>query len=168
MTNSVLKRKKHIIFFIISIIISLAIMTLIFCFSAQDSSNSNNTSSSFSEALIKFLSPFTPKFIISFIKIYIRKIAHFVAYFSLGVTLSLSMKEWLILYRHDAQHKFHYYIIPFAIAFFYACSDEFHQYFVPGRSGKFTDILLDSAGSALGVLITWAIIAFGCYKQRKS
>lgn len=167
MSNSENKIKKHIVYFITSIIIALAIMTLIFCFSTQDSSNSNNTSSSFSEALIKFLSPFTPEFIISFIKIYIRKIAHFVAYFSLGVTLSLSMKEWLILYRHDSQHKFHYYIIPFAIAFFYACTDEFHQYFVPGRSGKFTDVLLDSTGSVLGVLTIWVIIEFVCYRRRK-
>lgn len=29
----------------------------------------------------------------------------------------------------------------------YACSDEFHQYFVPGRSCKFFDVCVDSTGT---------------------
>ncbi len=33
----------------------------------------------------------------------------------------------------------------------YAASDEFHQAFVPGREPTFTDVLIDSAGVALGL-----------------
>ena len=33
----------------------------------------------------------------------------------------------------------------------YAASDEFHQTFVPGRHGSFTDIVIDLAGGALGL-----------------
>ena len=32
-------------------------------------------------------------------------------------------------------------------------TDEFHQLFVPGRSGQVKDVLLDSCGAAVGVLI---------------
>ena len=35
----------------------------------------------------------------------------------------------------------------------YAISDEVHQHFVPGRVGSPVDVLIDSAGVALGVLL---------------
>lgn len=35
----------------------------------------------------------------------------------------------------------------------YAATDEFHQLFVPGRSGQVRDVILDSAGALAGVLI---------------
>ena len=35
----------------------------------------------------------------------------------------------------------------------YACMDEVHQIFVPGRAGRFTDVLVDSIGIALGVVL---------------
>jgi VanZ family protein len=37
----------------------------------------------------------------------------------------------------------------------YAVSDEFHQTFVPGRSGQFRDVLIDSAGILLAALALW-------------
>lgn len=39
----------------------------------------------------------------------------------------------------------------------YACSDEFHQYFVPGRSCKFFDVCVDSTGAFFGALFFWGI-----------
>lgn len=39
----------------------------------------------------------------------------------------------------------------------YACSDEFHQYFVPGRSCKFFDVCVDSTGAFFGALLFWGI-----------
>ena len=39
------------------------------------------------------------------------------------------------------------------IGSFYAASDELHQLFVPGRSGEIKDVLLDSLGVLLGVLL---------------
>ena len=47
----------------------------------------------------------------------------------------------------------------------YACSDEFHQYFVPGRSCKFFDVCVDSSGAFFGALLFWGI--FHLRKQRK-
>lgn len=40
-----------------------------------------------------------------------------------------------------------------AIVFLYACTDEFHQLFVPGRAGRFTDVLIDCFGCAVVTLI---------------
>lgn len=47
--------------------------------------------------------------------------------------------------------------IAFFCGVFYACTDEFHQHFVKGRSAQLSDVLLDSGGVLLGVLL-----AAGC------
>ena len=39
--------------------------------------------------------------------------------------------------------------------FLYACSDEFHQLFIPGRSGQFIDILIDTSGALIMLLIIY-------------
>jgi VanZ family protein len=41
------------------------------------------------------------------------------------------------------------------IIFAYACTDEIHQIFVPGRGAAFHDVLLDTLGGALGLFVLW-------------
>ena len=36
---------------------------------------------------------------------------------------------------------------------FYACTDEFHQLFVPGRAGLLSDVLIDSLSAVLGLVV---------------
>ena len=43
------------------------------------------------------------------------------------------------------------------IAFLYACTDEFHQLFVPGRAGLFADVLIDTSGAAVAMLVVWFV-----------
>lgn len=43
------------------------------------------------------------------------------------------------------------------IAFLYACTDEFHQLFVPGRAGLFADVLIDASGAAAAMLVVWLV-----------
>lgn len=50
------------------------------------------------------------------------------------------------------------------IGFLYACSDEFHQRFVPGRSGEFRDVVIDTAGVLIGIAIV--LILFPALKHR--
>ncbi len=38
-----------------------------------------------------------------------------------------------------------------ALAVLYASTDEFHQWFVPGRTATLRDVLIDAAGAALGL-----------------
>lgn len=35
------------------------------------------------------------------------------------------------------------------LALLYACTDEFHQTYIPGRGGRVTDVLIDSIGIAI-------------------
>lgn len=44
-------------------------------------------------------------------------------------------------------------IFSLIIQIFYATSDEIHQYFIPGRACRFTDILIDTSGGLLALII---------------
>ncbi|WP_082023989.1 VanZ family protein [Clostridium polynesiense] len=47
-------------------------------------------------------------------------------------------------------------IISLAFVFLYACTDELHQIFVPGRAGMFKDVLIDTSGGAFAMAVTYA------------
>ena len=42
--------------------------------------------------------------------------------------------------------------------FIYACTDEFHQLFIAGRSGEFMDVMIDTMGVLNGALLALLII----------
>ena len=44
------------------------------------------------------------------------------------------------------------------MTFLYACTDEFHQLFVPGRAGRFTDVLIDTTGGIIMLLFIALVI----------
>ena len=48
----------------------------------------------------------------------------------------------------------------------YAASDELHQLFVPGRSGRFTDVCIDSLGGMAGIVFCLCVLWF-CRKHEK-
>jgi VanZ family protein len=39
----------------------------------------------------------------------------------------------------------------------YAVSDEFHQTFVPGRNGRYEDVIIDGTGALLAAIALWRI-----------
>jgi VanZ family protein len=72
---------------------------------------------------------------------------------------TLHMMEYLILmflvlnalYQSGIRNK-KLYIIGLIICFIYACTDEFHQSFLD-RTSKFTDVLIDTTGGLVGLLL---------------
>ncbi|MFI5206348.1 MAG: VanZ family protein [Candidatus Paceibacterales bacterium] len=72
-----------------------------------------------------------------------RKLAHILEYFILSF---LIMRAF----------GFRNYFLTIIIALLYATSDEYHQTFVIGRSGKFSDIIFDLSGILLGTgFVLW-------------
>jgi VanZ family protein len=51
-------------------------------------------------------------------------------------------------------------IMAFVLAVLYAASDEFHQTFVPSRTGQVSDVLVDSAGAALGLALAYLVTRY--------
>lgn len=84
----------------------------------------------------------------------IRKAAHMTEYAILG---------WLAFAfsgTFEMRQKVHY-IATLGVAFCYASTDEFHQLFIPGRSGQFTDVCIDTAGAAIGLLLLAILLKIG-------
>lgn len=75
----------------------------------------------------------------------VRKSAHFLEY----MILSLLAFNVLIMY-FDINNVL---IIGIIFVFLYACSDEIHQLFVPGREGAIRDVIIDTCGGATLLLI---------------
>lgn len=43
----------------------------------------------------------------------------------------------------------------FILTFFYAISDEYHQTFIPGRTGTLRDVMIDTGGEILAWIGIW-------------
>ena len=80
----------------------------------------------------------------------VRKTAHALEYTVMGVLCTLTLLSWLGIRNR-------YFLMAWLISVFYASTDEFHQLFVPGRSGRLTDVLIDSAGALFGVMAVWIV-----------
>lgn len=76
----------------------------------------------------------------------IRKGAHFTEYAILAVTIMFPLSDIV-------KNKKKLFLLSFLIAAGYATSDEIHQYFVPGRSAKIADVLIDSSGGLTGLIL---------------
>lgn len=81
----------------------------------------------------------------------IRKTAHATEYAVLGMLIFGA--------TYEIWRKKRYIVgIPWLCGTIYAATDEIHQLFVPGRSGQVRDVLIDSCGAFIGVmLVTWMI-----------
>ena len=80
----------------------------------------------------------------------VRKLAHMTEYGILGTLTFLAIIAWPISGKK-------LYGIPLAFSFVYACTDEVHQYFVEGRACRFTDVLWDTAGAILALVLVGLI-----------
>lgn len=67
--------------------------------------------------------------------------------------------------KNQHKIKWKHALIAFAFTVFYACTDEFHQLFVEGRTGKITDVLIDSLGAIVFISVT-AFILFSLEKKK--
>ena len=129
-------------------------MLSIFLFSTDNSrestSKSNRVILGITNLFHKDLSNKEKEKIIDMFFVPIRKMAHFGIYLVLGISLISFLREFSIPILKLL-------LLSIFLAFLYACSDEFHQLFVPGRSGQFSDVLLDTLGASVGIFIYYLL-----------
>lgn len=150
----------------ITIIPAIIIMAVIFSFSSKPGDNSNGSSlkvagvllSVYENATQTHLTGETRAKVLDRINHVVRKGAHFSVYLLLACAFAFHLA---MLKRKGKQLL----LLPVALSAAYASTDEFHQLFVTGRSGLFTDVLIDTAGAALGSLL-FTVLVILCSKVR--
>lgn len=124
-------------------ILVLLWMGLIFYLSHQPASQSAQLSRGLTVTIINIIEKLAPNIDFDFgaFHHFIRKNAHFFAYLILGLLVANAMRV----------RKTKRALAAIILCTLYALSDEFHQTFIPARAGQWTDVLIDSMGSAFGV-----------------
>jgi len=154
-----IKAKKMILWIFI-----ILWMTVIFLFSSQDSDESSKLSRGF---LRKFILWFLPENIsqdtVDFLEYLLRKCAHMTEYAVLGILISIQLRLYQVF---QAEWKKIWTAV--FLVMLYAATDEFHQLFVGGRSGQFTDVLIDTCGGIAGTVILYLICRLKNLKSTKN
>lgn len=133
---------------VIKFTLVICCMLIIFMFSSDSGTASSKKSDSVIINLVEVISnkKVNNKDRNKYIEKYVfpvRKCAHFTIYLILGILVISLLSEYRIL-------NFKTVLYTLLIVFLYACSDEFHQLFVSGRSSEIRDVLIDSSGGFIG------------------
>lgn len=147
---------------------ALCIMVGIFYFSHQPAKVSGNLSGGISYRLICLAEPLSGQNwsdekkweLAEKIDHPIRKLAHMTEYAVLGMAAAFGV---ITSVQQAAGSRKYFYFVTQIIGTVYAASDEFHQLFIPGRAGRFSDVVIDS----FGVLIGWLLFCLLVWLIRK-
>lgn len=134
----------------IKLMLILACMTGIFCFSSDNGVQSSKKSDQIISYVVSAFhkdssSFFQQRLFLKTCVVFVRKGAHFLIYLVLGTLLISFLSEFSISERNLL-------LLSIFFCFLYACSDELHQLFVPGRCGKMLDVFIDTIGASVGVV----------------
>jgi len=144
------------------VILSLICMAAIFVFSSQTSAESSKLSGSVTKKVIAVMDEgkdHTDKSIIETfgdidtLGMAVRKTAHIFIYLILSICVTKAAGK-------ITDSKLYIFLIALITCSFFAATDEWHQYFIPGRSCRWQDWLIDTIGVLLGIgavaAFTWA------------
>lgn len=153
---------------VLTTLCTVLIMAVIFISSSQDIDSSNLTSGFFSNLFVRFLrpeydsmSPYEQQIAFDTVQSVVRKFAHFSAFALLGVSLRLCLESWL-------GRRKRLWLWSLLGCMLYAVSDELHQLLSSGRSCELRDVLIDSTGSLVGIVLVSLIICTVRYRRMKT
>jgi len=126
---------------------------MVVIFSASADSASHDHTSRLFEPLMRWLFPWLAQARIEDLHYLFRKCAHLTEFSILALLL------WQAIRRTHStvnrQWRWSQAGLALAIVLLYAASDEIHQMFVPGRTGQISDVMVDTAGGAIGLGLLW-------------
>ncbi|MCM1268797.1 MAG: VanZ family protein [Bacteroidales bacterium] len=164
------KKFKMILLRNLAGVLAIVWMCIIFAFSAQPKEESGEMSAGFTYQMVSStnfffhldLSDARVKEIADAIEGFVRKVAHMAEFGLLSVLLYIWIGQWEMGFLRKGATAA-------GAAAVYAATDEIHQLFVAGRAGRFTDVLIDSAGAVLGVVVFALVVKIvGVVKARKA
>jgi len=108
----------------------------------------------------------------------LRKTGHFFGYGILGVLVFYALRntnrDWLTplllrrwgLYRHDFW-RMEWALLGMLVTLMTASFDEIHQSFIPSRTGRWQDVVLDTCGAAVLQIIVYAFSLRALKRKRE-
>lgn len=117
-------------------------MIFIFIMSHTNGNSSSSQSNFIAEIILKVIN-----IDYNTLTFLIRKAAHMGEYALLLFFIYYALKK-------GTTYKY-IFSLSLLVTFLYACSDEFHQLFIPGRSGQLKDVLIDTIGGLFMLLVIY-------------
>lgn len=136
---------------IISTILVILWMLTIFYFSHQQGTGSSNTSKKVANTVVNIIDlkhqmqDEQKEELVEKIEPFIRKLAHYTIYTIGGILITNCMYAYIKCDRKAVASAS-------SIGVFYAVTDEIHQLFINGRSGRIVDVVIDSIGIFTGIV----------------
>lgn len=139
-------------------IIAIICCIIIFSFSAVPATASTKQSKGLTYNVIKLLNgnKLTEKELAKLTKRVnpvIRKIAHFSIYMILAIFTYMFIEELNIKSKSEKERLRKNILYTCIFCLIYAIFDEIHQIYVPGRTGKVIDVIIDTLGACMGITI---------------
>lgn len=139
-------------------ILTVLCMIFIFMFSTDNADRSSEKSGRVTKTVVEVTVPDYEKMpaekqetILDKAEHIVRKCAHFSIFTALGFCASCTVGRRRIFGLKT--------LAVLGFCFLYACTDEIHQIFIPGRAGMFTDVLIDTSGSLCGIIVSMLFLA---------
>jgi VanZ family protein len=134
-------------------------MSLIF--TASGDSISFQRSSHIITPLLRWLFPHLTDETADLIVLFVRKCAHLTEFAVLALLCWRALRKPV---RNDPRPwRWSDARLALLCVILYAASDEFHQLFVPSRQASVVDVLIDTSGAVMGLLLLWGI---GYWRKR--
>ena len=138
---------------------ALAAAIAIFAFSAQPADDSTYMSESITQIILEIANQVRMIDLqkLDLVELYmslsvpVRKSAHIIEFGGFNVTLLFALYVWDMRGKPWVRQAF-------LLTFLYACSDELHQIFVPGRAGLVSDVIIDMLGVCVLALVLRSMI----------
>ena len=154
------KINKKSVWFWITHILVVAWMIVIFSFSAQPGEESADLSGGISHLFMTIVNQlfrlgWDDAQVLAMTEIWdfpIRKLAHMTEFGILAVFIFAALKHYAKI--HTAKQR---YLAAWIATVCYAATDEFHQLFVPDRSGNLFDVGVDSTGAFIALLLVFVV-----------
>ena len=121
---------------------------LIFFFSTNSFSASNT--SRIITPILHWIHPDITEEGVSAVHFVVRKLGHWSEYFFFALLLMRALNP-----TSSRRWEFRHALYAALVIFLYACSDEFHQSFIPSRSASLNDSFLDFFGGVCGLVCSY-------------
>ena len=147
---------------VLTTLLTAGVMVMIFALSTENAEKSDQRSAIISREVLTLLypdydrmEPQSQKEVYDSVQHTVRKCAHFVEYAMLGFLTRLCFESW---FGNRMKRPGLLSAAGFTAGTAYACSDELHQLSIDGRSGQWTDVVVDGSGVLLGVTLGTLVI----------